>query len=176
MLFRSENEDLDSGKLLLAANKIDAVIREEIKPLSKRLYTQSILTPPKSRFLTTLLKSIDEFNYSIRLTAGLILILSFFNWKSIYSLSATLYSTIVATCLYLIPALLHRWFIQNNSDRKLLANRIFLIYLFTHSYLQYLLSRYGGVEYGPHPIFSVLLLLPFVPGIALLSEIGRAHV
>ena len=164
-----ENEDLDSGKMLLAANKIDAVIREEIKPLSKRLYTQSILTPPKSRFLTTLLKSIDEFNYSIRLTAGLILILSFFNWKSIYSLSATLYSTIVATGLYLIPALLHRWFIRKNSDRKLLANRIFLIYLFTHSYLQYLLSRYGGVEYGPHPIFSVLLLLPFVPGIALLS-------
>ena len=164
-----ENEDLDSGKMLLAANKIDAVIREEIKPLSKRLYTQSILTPPKSRFLTTLLKSIDEFNYSIRLTAGLILILSFFNWKSIYSLSATLYSTIVATGLYLFPALLHRWFIRKNSDRKLLANRIFLIYLFTHSYLQYLLSRYGGVEYGPHPIFSVLLLLPFVPGIALLS-------
>ena len=71
--------------------------------------------------------------------------------------------------LFRSPALLHRWFIQNYSDRKLLANRIFLIYLFTHSYLQYLLSRYGGVEYGPHPIFSVLLLLPFVPGIALLS-------
>ena len=76
-LIVGEAEDIDSGKLLLAANKIDAVIKEEIKPLSKRLYTQSILTPPKSRFLTTLIKSIDEFNYSIRLTAGLILILSF---------------------------------------------------------------------------------------------------
>ena len=168
-LIVGEAEDIDSGKLLLAANKIDAVIKEEIKPLSKRLYSQSILTPPKSRFLTTLIKSIDEFNYSIRLTAGLILVLSFFNWKSIYSLSATLYSTMVATGLYLIPALLHRWFIRNNQERKLVANRLFLIYLFTHSYLQYLLSRYGGVDYGPHPMISVILLMPFVPGIALLS-------
>ena len=50
-LIVGEAEDIDSGKLLLAANKIDTVIKEEIKPLSKRLYTQSILTPPKSRFL-----------------------------------------------------------------------------------------------------------------------------
>ena len=168
-LIVGEAEDIDSGKLLLAANKIDAVIKEEIKPLSKRLYTQSILTPPKSRFLTTLIKSIDEFNYSIRLTAGLILILSFFNWKSIYSLSSTLYSTVVATALYLVPALIHRWIIRKNPEHKLLANRVFLIYLFTHSYNQYLLSRYGGVDYGPHPMISVILLLPFVPGIALLS-------
>lgn len=168
-LIVSEDNEIDAGKLLLAANKIDSVIKEEIKPLSNRLYTASLLTPPKSRFVTTLIKSIDEFNYSIRLTAGLILILSFFNWKSIYSLPATIFSTLVATGLYLVPALLHRWYIRSYPDKKLLANRIFLIYLFTHSYSQYQLSRFGGVDYGVHPMVSVILLLPFVPGIALLS-------
>ena len=165
----NKDGDLDSSKLMLAASKIDTVLKEQIKPMGERLYSESLLTPPKSKFIATLVQSVNKFNYSIRLTTGLILILSFFNWKSIYNIQATLISTFAATGLYLLPALLHRWYVNHFPNCLQRANRIFLLYLFSHSYLQYLISENFEIDYGKHPLVSVLILMPFTPGIALLS-------
>ncbi|NDF10687.1 MAG: hypothetical protein EB046_02550, partial [Actinobacteria bacterium] len=92
----NKDSTVDSSKLMLAASKIGTVLKEQIKPMGERLYSESILTPPKSKFFATLFKSVNNFNYSIRLTTGLILILSFFNWKSIYNLQSTIISTLAA--------------------------------------------------------------------------------
>ena len=165
----NKDSTVDSSKLMLAASKIGTVLKEQIKPMGERLYSESILTPPKSKFFATLFKSVNNFNYSIRLTTGLILILSFFNWKSIYNLQSTIISTLAATALYLFPALLHRWYVNKFPNCLQRANRIFLLYLCTHSYSQYLVSKNFNIDYGLHPLISVLILLPFTPGIALLS-------
>jgi hypothetical protein len=123
----------EGGPVLTTANSAAREIREQIdtalKPLSQRLWLNSIYEYPKIRILPLILQATKNLNFPLALLIGIYGISSIVNYSVTLGLEKGIVRALVGTTALLLMELSRRFLVLKSENTKIPINISYLIFV-----------------------------------------------